>query len=37
MLGGDETALPVINRWIEELYAGTRVTSPVAVSSEAEE
>ncbi|PTE16131.1 siderophore-interacting protein [Pseudogemmobacter blasticus] len=36
LLIGDETALPAIGRWIEELPAGTPVTSLVAVPSEAD-
>ncbi len=37
LLIGDETALPAIGRRIEELRAGTRVTSVVAVTGPAEQ
>jgi NADPH-dependent ferric siderophore reductase len=37
LLIGDETALPAIGRWIEELPAGTPVTSIVSVTGPEEE
>lgn len=37
LLIGDETALPAIGRWIEEMPAGTRVISLATVASEAEQ
>lgn len=37
LLIGDETALPAIGRWIEEMPAGTHVTSLATVESEAEQ
>lgn len=37
LLIGDETALPAIARWIEELPAGTPVTAIVSVPSAADE
>lgn len=37
LLIGDETALPAIGRWIEEMPAGTQVISLAAIASEAEQ